>query len=181
MPETIFRKGTTRFAYFEQNYGSGRKLLAVKTPKLYSHDFSGERSKYKTRSICVEVPEEIKDRLLEDGWEIKVRIPEDERYEPRYYLPVTIKFNEYGPEITKVAPNTPVTYDASTAGNLDSTDMTDIELLITPFHNPDRPGAAKAYLREMRFKQNLSPLDYFNDEDEDEEDYRPYIEGVPFN
>jgi len=174
MRETLFKKGTTIFTYFEYAHPGtegklSKRLLAVKTPRLYSHDFSGERSKYKTRSICVEVPEEIKDRLLEDGWGIKVRIPEDERYDPRYYLPVTIKFNEFGPEITKVAPNTPVTYNADTAGVLDSTDMTDIELLITPFHNPDHPGAAKAYLREMRFKLNRSPLDYFDEEDEDEE------------
>lgn len=166
MPETIFRKGTTRFAYFEKPEGSGRKLLVVKNARLYSHDFSGERSKFGTRSICLDIPEEIKDRMLEDGWEINVRVPDDERYEPRYYLPINVKFNEFGPEITKIAPNTPVTYDSSTVGTLDSTDMTDIELVITPFHNDNRP-TAKAYLREMRFKLNLSPLDYFDDEDEE--------------
>ena len=54
--------------YFEKPEGSGRNLLVVKNARLYSHDFSGERSKFGSRSICIDIPEEIKDRLLEDGY-----------------------------------------------------------------------------------------------------------------
>lgn len=170
MPETIFRKGTTRFAYFEEPIGSGHNVLVVKTPKLYSHDFSGERSKFGTRSICVEVPEEIKDRLLNDGWRVTVSVPKDDRYEPRYFLPVTISYKVRAPRITKTAPNTPVEYDESTVDTLDSVSMTNIQLVINPFKDKKRPDAqTTAYLREMQFELTRSPLDYFDDEDEEEE------------
>lgn len=167
MPRTLFRSENTKFMYFEQYEGSAHSLLAVKNAKLYAHDFSGARSEFGSRSICVEIPEEIKDILLADGWEIKVKVYEDIDREPRYYLPVNVKFNKYGPEITKVAPNTPVSFDESTADKLDDCDMTDIDILISPYKS-ERKDTLTAYLRELRFKLRVSPLD-FEDYDEDEE------------
>lgn len=171
----LFKKGSTRFYYVERPSGSGHFQLVAKNVKLYSHDFSGDRSKFKTRSICLDIPEEVKDRLLEDGWDLRISEPKDDRYEPKCFLPITIRFNEYGPEIMKTGPNTPVKYDQDTVGVLDRTSMTDIELVINPFHNPNNPDARpKAYLSEMRFKLNMSPLDYEFNDDEDEDD-------LPFN
>ena len=169
MPKTLFRSETTKFMYFEKPEGSGRNLLVVKKAKLYAHDFNGAHSDWGTKSICVEIPEEIKDLLINDGWEIKVRIPDDESKPIRYFLPVKIEFNDYGPKIVKIAPDEPVTYTDSTVGKLDKIDMTDIDIIISPYRS-EKKQTVSAYLREMRFKLVLSPLDYdYDDEEEDEE------------
>ena len=170
MHKTLFRHDRTKFMYFEKPEGSGRNLLVVKNARLYSHDFGGIRSVFHTRSICIDIPEEIKDLLIEDGWEVKARISEDEKYDTRYYLPVKIQFNEYGPEIVKTGPNTPITYTEDNVDTLDDIDMTDIDIVVSPYRS-DRKPTISAFLRELRFKLSMSPLDY---EEDDEDNNLPF-------
>ena len=171
MHKTLYKDDTMKIMYFEQPEGSGHFLLVVKNAKLYSHDFAGDRSNFKTRSICVEIPEEVKDILINDGWEVKVRIYEVDDREPRYYLPVKIQFNEYGPEIKKIGDGDHTLFTEETANTLDDCSMTNINLVISPYKS-DRKATLSAYLREMRFQLNKSPLDFDDYDDEDD---------LPFN
>ena len=166
MHKTLFRSENTRFVYVESYEGSGWFYLKVVNARIFAKNFSGRSSKFGTKSFCVDIPEEIKDRLINDGWDVHISTPRKEDDDPGYFIPVTIKFRKSDPIIVKTEPNTPVEYDEDTVGELDEASISAIELLLNNSHGKTKNTA---YLREMRFKQPLSPLDY--DEDDDPEYY----------
>ena len=76
-------------------------ILQIEDARIIYRNFSGVATKYNRegdRNFAVIIPtDEIKDILIKDGWNVKIKPPREEDESPFMYMPVKIKFNSRGP------------------------------------------------------------------------------------
>jgi len=86
---------------------SNRGVLEVEDARIIYRNFGGAATKYNRegdRNFAVVIPnDEIKDQLVAEGWNVKIKPPREPGDEPFMYLPVKVKFNNRGPSIYVVS------------------------------------------------------------------------------
>ena len=102
------------------------------------------------RQFCVIIPDEIVPVLQEAGWNIKFLRPREEEDEPRAYLSVKVRFDNFPPKVVMIAGGNKTFLKEGTIDLLDYADVKTVDLIITPSHWEvgDKSGI-KAYLKTM--------------------------------
>lgn len=160
--------------------------LVIKNARILPggfRNFSGSPTKYDPkggkRTFAVEIPEDSTEKLLEDGWFLKIQKPRDDEEEqhPRYFITVKINF-DYKPPIIKMhTGKTEKRLDEETINCLDYADYKYGHVSIRPSRWIDDDGNA-------RFSGYLKTLHVFiEEEDEFEEDFaeEESPEELPFD
>lgn len=130
-------------------------ILQIDDARIIFRNFSGAPSKFNRegdRNFALVIPnEELKDALVEEGWNIKIKPPREEGDTPFMYLPVKIKFNDRGPAIRlKSGSNRPVLLDEESVGCLDNIDISSVDLDIRPYDWEVQGKTGRtAYLQSM--------------------------------
>lgn len=114
-----------------------RGILQIDNARIIFRNFSGEGSKYNRKgdrnfSVVID-DQELADRLIEDGWNIKIRPPREEGDVPFMHLPVKIKFNERGPRVYLQTGTAKVLLDEDSIECLDNIDISNVDLDIRPY------------------------------------------------
>lgn len=114
-----------------------RGILQIDNARIIFRNFSGEGSKYNRKgdrnfSVVID-DQELADRLIEDGWNIKIRPPREDGDVPFMHLPVKIKFNERGPRVYLQTGTARVLLDEDTIECLDNIDISNVDLDIRPY------------------------------------------------
>lgn len=143
---------------------------------IYRPNFSGMADRYNPnggkRYFNVKVPEDIVDQLIDDGWNVKSTNPQDDQA-VEHYIKVNVNFGGFRPPKVWVktgAKGTPVLLDEDTIGQMDSFEIEDMTLNITPWVT-DKYATTPAYLKSafVTTVKEDAPAGYFNVEDENEE------------
>lgn len=130
-------------------------ILQIDDARIIFRNFSGAPSKFNRegdRNFALVIPnEELKDALIEEGWNIKIKPPRDEGDTPFMYLPVKVKFNDRGPAIRlKSGSNRPVLLDEESVDCLDNIDISSVDLDIRPYDWEVQGKTGRtAYLQSM--------------------------------
>ena len=141
-----------------------RGVIGIDDARLIFKNFSGKQSEYNRegdRNFAVIIPDDMADRLREDGWNVKIKQPNNPDIEPYQYLPVKIKFSEYGPLIKVISGRNVVTFDEELVGQLDRMDILKVDLDLRPYdwESPRFGSGRTAYLQKMYVTQNTNTLD----------------------
>ena len=84
-------------------------ILQIDDARIIYRNFSGAPSKFNRegdRNFAVVIPDqEMADRLVEEGWNIKIKPPREDGDEPFMFLPVKVKFNDHGPHVYLITGN----------------------------------------------------------------------------
>lgn len=156
----------------------GRYYLVIKDARLMFKNFEG-REKGKNRAgdrnfcVVIEDPEEAQ-QLAADGWNVKTLGPRDGEEEETHFIQVKLKYGSgRPPKITIRTANNEIYYDEETVKNLDNADLTNIRIVINPYHwEVNGKKGIKAYLNSL--SATLIDDDFFFEDDDDDA-------GMPFD
>ena len=109
-----------------------RGILQIDDARIIYRNFSGAPSKFNRegdRKFSVVIPDQkLADRLIDDGWNVKIKPPRDEDEEPFMYLDVKVKFNDRGPIAYLRSGKAMTTLNEDTIGCLDDIDILGVDL-----------------------------------------------------
>lgn len=136
------------------------EILEIEDARVIYRNFEGVASKYNRegdRNFAVIIPnDEIKDVLVEAGWNVKIKPPRDEDDTPFMFLPVKVKFNSRGPAIYVKSGDKVAKLTEETVGMLDEIDIQSVDLDVRPYdwEVNDKTGRT-AYLQAINVVQNI--------------------------
>ena len=137
-----------------------RGILQIDDARIIHRNFSGVGSKFNREgdrnfSIVIE-DEEIKDALVEAGWNVKIKEPTDEDDTPFMFLPVKIKFNDRGPAVYLKSGGSMNRLDEESIGVLDNIDILGVDLDIRPYDwEVNGKTGRTAYLQSIHVTQDV--------------------------
>ena len=137
-----------------------RGILQIDDARIIYRNFSGTPSKFNRegdRNFAVVIPDqETADRLIADGWNIKIKEPRDEDDIPFMFLPVKVKFNDRGPNAYLQTGNKMNRLDEESISCLDDVDIRSVDLDIRPYDwNVNGKTGRTAYLQSISVIQNI--------------------------
>ena len=137
-----------------------RGILQIDDARIIYRNFKGEPSKFNRegdRNFAVVIPtEEMKDALIKEGWNVKIKPPRDEEEDPFMYLPVKVKFNDRGPNVYLRSGKALNKLDEESVGLLDDVDILSVDLDIRPYDWDVNGNTGRtAYLQSINIVQNL--------------------------
>lgn len=114
-----------------------RDILQIDNAHIIFRNFAGEASKFNRegdRNFALRIFDQgIADKLLDLGWNVKIKPPREEGEDPFMYLPVKIKFNDYGPKVYLKSGSNRVTLDEESISCLDNIEIENADLDIRPY------------------------------------------------
>lgn len=129
-----------------------RDILQIDNAYIIFRNFSGEASKFNRegdRNFALRIfDQDIADKLLDLGWNVKIKPPREEGEDPFMYLPVKIKFNDYGPKVYLKSGSNRVVLDEESISCLDNIEIENADLDIRPYDwDVNGKQGRTAYLR----------------------------------
>lgn len=137
-----------------------RGILQIDDARIIFRNFRGEADKYNRegdRNFAVVIPdEELADRLVEDGWNVKIKEPREEGDAPFMYLPVKIKFNDRGPVVYLHTGKRMNKLGEDSVDCLDGIDIQSVDMDIRPYDwDVSGKTGRTAYLQSIHVVQEV--------------------------
>lgn len=137
-----------------------RGILQIDDCRIIYRNFRGEASKFNRegdRNFAVVVPDdEIKDALIGEGYNVKIKPPRDEDEAPFMYLPVKIKFNDRGPAAYLQSGRAMRRLDEESIAMLDDIDILSVNMDIRPYDWEVQGKTGRtAYLQSIKVIQEI--------------------------
>lgn len=133
--------------------------LSIENARILFRNFSGRESKYNRagqRNFCVYIDDpDYAQKLINDGWNVRVRPPRDEGEAPAYYIPVAVSFENIPPTVYMITKRKKTRLDEESIGSLDFAEIANIDMTIRPYNwviqegTRNEKSGVKAYLRSM--------------------------------
>lgn len=142
------------------NVSFERGILQIEDARIIYRNFAGVGSKYNRegdRNFAVIIPnEEIANKLIDDGWAVKIKPPRDEDDAPFMYLPVKIKFNNRGPAAYVKSGNSVQRLNEDTIAMLDEIDIQSVDMDLRAYDwEVNGKTGRSAYLQAINVIQNI--------------------------
>ena len=138
-----------------------RGILQMDDVRIVYRNFSGAGSKYNRegdRNFSVVIDDEdIANRLIEEGWNIKIRPARDEDDIPFMHLPVKVKFNDRGPGVYLISGRNKIELDEESVSCLDEIDIAGVDLDVRPYDwEVNGKSGRTAYLHSIQVVQEVN-------------------------
>lgn len=128
--------------------------LVVENARIIFRNFSGKESKYNKagqRNFCLVIDDEAEaEKLIEDGWNVRILLPREEGDTPLRYIQVAVSFEHTPPKVYLITKKTKTLLDEDSINTLDFAEIKHIDLTVRPYawKVNDKEGI-KGYLRTM--------------------------------
>ena len=146
-----------------------RNILQIDDARIIFRNFRGEGGRFNKegdRNFAVVIPnQEMAESLLNDtnqygaGWNVKIKAPREEGDDPFIYLPVKVKFNDYGPNVYLTSGKKTNKLDEDSVSCLDDIEIISVDMDIRPYDwgpiGPDQKYGRTAYLQSIDVTQKI--------------------------
>lgn len=127
--------------------------LVLEDVRIMFRNFAGEKTRFNaagSRNFCVALDRELADDLTNEGWNVKVLPPKDDYDDELYYLPVSLQFGAYPPNIYLVCGKRKTLLDETTVDMLDHAEIVTSDIVIRPYDwNVNGKTGRKAYVKSL--------------------------------
>ena len=134
--------------------------LVIEGAEIMFRNFAGREGKFNRegdRNFCVKLDVDLAQKLIEDGWNVRILAPRDESEEqPIHYLQVAVSYREV-PNIQPmsvymVTRHKKIRLDEDMVEQLDYAELSTIDLIIRPYQwEAQGKTGVKAYLKTGYF------------------------------
>lgn len=137
-----------------------RGIVQIDDAKIIYRNFSGVGSQFNRegdRNFAVIISDQsVADRLIKEGWNVKVKPPREEGDMPFMHLPVKIKFNDFGPKVYLKTGEKINRLDEESVGCLDHVDIMSVDMDIRPYDwEVNGKNGRTAYLQSIMVTQQI--------------------------
>lgn len=137
-----------------------RGILQIDDAKIIYRNFSGIASKYNRegdRNFAIVIEnEDIAQALANEGWNVKIKPPREDGDDPFMYLPVKVKFNDYGPRVYLKTGSRMNKLDEESISCLDNIDILGVDLDVRPYDwEVNGKEGRTAYLQSIQVTQRV--------------------------
>lgn len=137
-----------------------RGILQIDDAMIIYRNFEGRGDKFNRegdRNFAIIIPDqELADKLIEEGWNVKIKPPRDEDDDPFIYLPVKVKFNDRGPNVYLQTGERLNRLNEDSIAVLDNIDIMSVDLDVRPYDwEVSGKSGRTAYLQSIKVTQEV--------------------------
>lgn len=129
-------------------------LLIIENATIMFRNFTGVERTYNRagdRNFCVIIDDtDVLQQLISDGWNVKILKPRDVEDEPKHYIPVSVRFDNFPPNIYIITKNNKIRMDEESVNSLDYAEIANADVIINASKwEANGKTGIKAYLKTM--------------------------------
>lgn len=138
------------------------KTFMVEDAQIVFRNFAGKADKYNRegdRNFSVIIPPDDAEKLMADGWNVRVREPRDEGDEPIYMIQVSVSYKVKPPRITLITSSKRTFVTEDIVDIIDQLDIEKVDLIASGYEwEVNGKTGVKAYLKTMYLTIDEDPL-----------------------
>jgi len=128
--------------------------IKIEGAKLMYKNFAGKATKFSPegrRTFCVALDQDFANKLAEDGWNIKYRVPKDPDEDPLPYIQIKLNFaGPYPPTIYLISGDKKTKIDEDSINVLDFAEILNADLVARPYMwTVGNKSGLAAYLKSL--------------------------------